>query len=122
MIFFFFFFLLYGPQVDPFFFSLFLFASRMARGHEEVSTSQAGYRRGTPPKTPIASNLAAAMSVEELKLYNQIPAEISPETLDGTATPIVEEAGNVVYFTHEKFVVGLRLPIPSLVKQFLHFT
>ena len=94
----------------------------MARDHEEFSTNQAGYRRGTPPKTPTASNLVAAMTVEELKLYNQISAEISPETLDVTATPIVGEAGNVIYFTHEKFVVGLRLPIPSLVKKFLHFT
>ena len=42
-------FLLYGPQVDPFFYSLiFLFARRMERGHEGVSTSQAGRRRGTP--------------------------------------------------------------------------
>ena len=37
------FFLLYGPQVDSFFFIFFLFlnifACRMARGHEEVLTS-----------------------------------------------------------------------------------
>ena len=29
---------------------------------------------------------------------------------------------NVVYFTRGKFIAGLYLPIPSLVKQFLRFT
>ena len=52
----------------------------MTRGHEEVSTSQAGRRRGTLRETPTASSLVATMSVEELRLYRQIPAEISLET------------------------------------------
>ena len=58
----------------------------MARGHEEVSTSQAERRRGTPRETLTTSSLVAAMSVEELRLYNQILVEISLETLDGAAT------------------------------------
>ena len=41
---------------------------------------------------------------------------------DGTATSTVGATDNVIYFTREQFVVGLCLPIPSLVKQFLHFT
>ena len=70
-----FFFLLYGPQVDPFFYSpFFLSACRIARGHEEVSTNQAGHRTGTPQETPTASSLVAAMSTKELRLYSQIPA------------------------------------------------
>ena len=100
----------------------FLFAYRMARGHEEVSISQAGLMRGTPLETPIASSLVAAMSAEELRLYIQIPSEISMETLNGTTTTIIGEADNAVYFTREQFATGLRLPVPSLVKQFLHFT
>ena len=55
--FFFFLFLLYGPQVDPFFFSIFLFVCRMARGHEGVSTSQARRMRGIPWETPTTSSL-----------------------------------------------------------------
>ena len=62
------------------------------------------------------------MSVEELRLYSQISTEIGLETSDGVATTIVREVDNVVYFTREKFVVGLHLLVPSLVKQFLHFT
>ena len=62
------------------------------------------------------------MSVEELRLYNQIPIEIRQEALDGAATSTIGEASNVVYFTREQFADGLLLPVPSLVKQFLHFT
>ena len=43
--FFFFIFLLYGPQVDPSSSLFLLFACRMAKDHEKVSTSQAGRRR-----------------------------------------------------------------------------
>ena len=42
----------------------------MARGYEEVSSSQAGRRRGTHWEMPIASSLVAAMSIEEQRLYN----------------------------------------------------
>ena len=100
----------------------FLFACRMARGREKVSTSHAGRRRDTPWEPPTASSPVAAMSVEDLKLYSQISTEISLETSDSAAFSTIGEADNVVYFTHKQFAVGLRLPVPSLVKQFLHFT
>ena len=103
------------------FFSFF-FACRMERGHEEVLTSQARHRRGTSWEMPTASSLVAAMSVEELRLYNQIFAEISLEMSDGATTSTFGEANNVVYFTQEHFSVGLRLPVPLLMKWFLHFT
>ena len=90
----------------------------MTRGHEKVLPSQTGCRKGTPWETPTASSLVAAMSAKELKLYSQIPVEIGLETLDGANT----STNNVVYFTREQFTIGLLLPVPSLVKQFLHFT
>ena len=35
----------------------------------------------------------------------------------------IEKAANhVVYFSKEQFNAGLRIPLPSLVKEFLHFT
>ena len=94
----------------------------MTRGHEEVSTSQVGRRRGIPRETPTASSLVVAMFAEELRLYNQIPAEISLETSDVTTTSTFGEAYNAIYFTRDQFVVGLHLLVPSLVKQFMHFT
>ena len=57
--------------------------------------------RGTPRETPSASSLVAAMSVEELRLYNQIPAEISLEMLGSFATSTFGETDNAVYFTWE---------------------
>ena len=73
----------------------------MARGHEEVSTSQARSRRGTPRETPIASSLVVVMSAEELRLYSQIPDEINLETSDSTTTSTFGEPDNAVYFTQE---------------------
>ena len=60
-------------------FSIFfcVFAYRMARGWEEVSNDQVGRQRGTPLETPTTSILVAALSTEELRLYNQVPTEIS---------------------------------------------
>ena len=100
----------------------FLFSCRMEKDHEEVSTSKAGRRRGTPREMPTASNLIAAMPTEELRLYIQISTEIGMETSNGETTTTVGEANNVVYFTQEHFVAELHLPISSLMKWFLHFT
>ena len=62
------------------------------------------------------------MSIEELRSFSQVTADIRLEVADGTATPTIRGADNTVYFTWEHFATGLRFPISSLVKQFLHFT
>ena len=62
------------------------------------------------------------MSVEDLRSFRQVPTAIRLEMSDGVATLKMGVADNVVYFTREQFVIGLCLPVPSLVKQFLHFT
>ena len=41
---------------------------------------------------------------------------------DDPSTSTVGEADNDIYFTLEQFAIGLLFPVPSLVKQFLHFT
>ena len=92
------------------------FPHKMVRGYEEVSSSQARRRRGVPRETPTASSMVAAMSIEELKLYNQAPVEISLEMLDDLTASTIGEADNVIYFTREQFVVELRFPIPSCTR------
>ena len=62
------------------------------------------------------------MSIEELRSFSQVPSIIKLEVSDDTIVLTIEGADNVFYFTQEQFVAGLRFPIPSLVKQFLHFT
>ena len=61
----------------------------MTRGQEETSTNQAGCRRGTPQESPIESNLVAAMSVEELRIFCQVPADVSLELSDGAVVSTV---------------------------------
>ena len=94
----------------------------MARGQEETFTSQARRKRGTHRESPTASSLVVAMSVEELRSFCQVLIDISLELSDGAAISSVGGADNIVYFTWEQFAAGLRFPISSLVKQFLHFT
>ena len=58
---------------------------------------------------PTASSLVAAMSVEELRLYSQIPVKISMETSDGATTSTFGEVDYAVYFTWKQFAVGLMI-------------
>ena len=71
----------------------------MVRGHEEASTNQAGCKRGTPRETPTVSTLVAAMSVEDLRSFRQVPTAIRLEESDRTTTSTMGVADNVVYFT-----------------------
>ena len=94
----------------------------MVRGQEETSTSRVGRRRGTSRESPTAISLVAAMSVEELRSFCQVPNDISLELSNGAVVSTVGWADNTVYFTQEQFATGLRFPISSLEKQFMHFT
>ena len=60
--------------------------------------------------------------MEELRSYCRIPNDIDFELSDGPAKSTIDEEDSVVYFTREQLVNGLRFPISSLVKQFLHFS
>ena len=71
----------------------YLFACRMARGHEEASTSQAGRKRGTPRETPIVSRLVIAMFVEELRSFSQVLVDIRLKVANDTATPTIRVGG-----------------------------
>ena len=62
------------------------------------------------------------MSAEELRLYNRDLSEISLEMSKGPDALTIEEADNAICFTQEQFAARLRFPVPSLGKQFLHFT
>ena len=111
----------YGMKLIPLsLLFLLLSACSMARGQEETSTSQAGRRRRPSRDSPSASSLISSLSMEELRSYCQIPNNINFELSNGPAESTVNEEDSVVYFTQEQLVAGLRFPISSLVKQFLH--
>ena len=62
------------------------------------------------------------MSMEELRSFCRVPDCIILELSDGPTFSTIGEADNAVYFTWEQFETGLRFPVSSLVKQFLHVT
>ena len=87
----------------------------MTRGQEETSTSQVGRRRGSNRESPTASSLVASMSVEELRFFYQVPINISLELSNGPAFSTVGEVDNVVYFTREQIVAGLRFLVGQAI-------
>ena len=101
---------------------LLLSVCSMARGQEETSTSQTGRRRGPGRDTPSASSIISSLSMEELKSYYHIPDDIDFELLDGPVESTIDKEDGAVYFTREQLTVGLRFPVSSLIKQFLHFS
>ena len=68
------------------------------------------------------SSLVSSMSIEELRSFCRVPYDISLELSDGQARSTVEHVDNTNYFTQEQFATGVRFPVLSLVKQFLHIT
>ena len=51
-----------------------------------------------------------------------IPNGVSVQLVDGEVVSIEKSADNVIYFTKKQFNAGFRFPLPSLFKEFLHFT
>ena len=69
------------------------------------------------PKRPVG-----VLSEQEFRVCFHISDNIPIQLIDNEALSSTDLPNNMIYFTKEQFVVGLRLPIPSLFKQFLHFT
>ena len=59
--------------------------------------------------------------MEELRSYCQIPDIIDIELPDGPTESTIGREDGAVYFTREQLTAGLRFPVSSLIKQFLHF-
>ena len=92
----------------------------MARGQEETSTS--GYQGELTRATPFASSIIASLTMEELKAYCEVPDNIDLKLMDRANESTLDGEHNDVFFTLEHLTVGLRFLMPTIVKQFLHFT
>ena len=77
---------------------------------------------GRPQAKPSASNVIASLTMEELKVYCEVPDNNDLRLMERAddSTPGGEQNG--VFFTREHLAAGLCFPIPAIVKQFLHFT
>ena len=87
-------------------------SSRSQRGESKSSQFNCSKR-----KCPIGE-----LSEQEFCARFYIFDSIFIQLADREALSIDKLPHNMVYFTKEQFAVGLRLPILSLVKQFLHFS
>ena len=92
----------------------------MVRGREETSTS--GRPGGRPGAKPSASNAISSLTMEELNVYCEVPDNIDLRLMERADDSTLAGEHNGVFFTREHLAVGLRFPVPAIVKQFLHFT
>ena len=92
----------------------------MVRGREETSTS--GRPRGRPRAKPSVSGIIASLTMEELKVYCEVPDNIDLRLMERADESTLGGEHNGVFFTREHLVARLRFPVPAIVKQFLHFT
>ena len=92
----------------------------MVRGREETSTS--GRPGGRPRAKPSASNVIASLTMEELKVYCEVPDNIDLRLMERTDDSTLGGEHNSVFFTRVHLAAGLLFPVPAIVNQFLHFT
>ena len=92
----------------------------MARGQEETSTS--GRRGERTRAAPSARSIIASLTTEELKAYYEVPDNIDLKLMGRAGESTLDGEHNSVFFTLRHLAVGLRFPMPAIVKQFLHFT
>ena len=92
----------------------------MAKGREETSTS--GSPEGRPRVTPSASNVIVSLTIEELKVYCEVPDNIDLRLMERADDSTLGGEHNGVFFTRKHLAAGLRFPMPAIDKQFLHFT
>ena len=62
------------------------------------------------------------LSVKEFRERFCIPNSVSVELMDGKAMSTEKNEDNAIFFTKKQFNARLRFPLPSLFKEFLHFT
>ena len=92
----------------------------MAKGREETSTS------GRPGRhlraTPSTSSIISSLMMEELMAYCEVTDKINLRLMERADESMLSGEHNSVFFTREHLATGLRFPLSTIVKQFLHFT
>ena len=68
------------------------------------------------------ANHTELLNEKEFRDCFGIPNGVSIRLLEGDAMSTAKSGDNSICFSKEQFNTGLRLPLPSLFKQFLHYT
>ncbi|KAL6343261.1 hypothetical protein AAG906_022177 [Vitis piasezkii] len=74
-----------------------------------------------PAKKDVASSNIVGQSGKDA-LERSDSNGVSVQLMDEEVVSTEKSAYNAIYFTKEQFNAGLRFPLPSLFKEFLHFT
>ena len=69
-----------------------------------------------------AEKVVDKLNVREFRERFCIPNGVLVELMDGEVMTTEKSEDNAIFFTKEQFNAGLRFPLPSLFKEFLHFT
>ena len=86
----------------------------MSANKEAASSSSSGDAQ--------AKKAVDKLNVREFRERFYIPNGVLVELIDGEVMTTEKSEDNAIFFTKEQFNVGLRFPLPSLFKEFLHFT
>ena len=97
------------------------FTQIFIREGEKMSTTQEATSFGSSEGARAEKSIDK-LSVKEFRERFCIPNGVLVEFLDGEAVSTEKAEGNAISFAKEQFNAGLRFPLPSLFKEFLHFT
>lgn len=88
------------------------------------ATGQSGpsCRADSSPARSLLTKPIELLNEREFRERFSIPNGVSVQLVEGGAGSIEKAGDNAMYFTKEQFNVGLRLPLPSLFKQFFYYT
>ena len=86
----------------------------MSANKEATSSSSSGDAH--------AEKYVDKLSVKEFRERFCIPNGVFVELVNGEVVTTEKSEDNAIFFTKEQFNAGLRFPLPSLFKEFLHFT
>ncbi|RVW91869.1 hypothetical protein CK203_030189 [Vitis vinifera] len=98
--------------------SLFTFAGLLAYGNCDV-------KKGKPVVgTFLASRISMSAKKDVVSTNMASKGKKGGQTVagDGAPTSAEKDSPNSIFFSNEQFNMGLHLPLPSLFKQFLHYT
>ena len=87
---------------------------KMSANKETTSSSSSGDAH--------AEKSLDKLNVREFCKHFCISNGVLVELMDGEVMTTEKSEDNAIIFTKEQFNVGLRFPLPSLFKEFLHFT
>ena len=96
--------------------------SKMSANKDAASSSVAGQSGKEASGEVHAKKSVDKLNVREFYERFCIPNGMSVQLVDGEAVSTEKSTDNSIFFTKEQFNAGLRFPLSSLFREFLHFT